>query len=247
MQSNLFLACLFLPAISLAVASRTEWCDRDLSHTFHNEKGTLSLSWDFSNNGSTTYIIVQFDLPGRAYIGIGWGGGMVNTDMNVGWVTDSGDVFISDYYSTAHAPPSEDTALGGINNVIPICGGRFGDRTWLRFARELETGDKLDKDLSTSGTQKIVWAWNAVYSPGELNYHLDNHSFAEIDFDAEDGVPANQFGDEETGLAARQLLNSQRWGTLITLQTQVYSASILTAFGASILLIPSPVERKFAQ
>jgi len=65
----------------------------------------------------------------------------------------------------------------------------------------------------------VIFAWLDGTS-GEIAYHGDNHNHVQIDFSQPDGIPVSLFGDEESGLAARQLVNAGGNGVLITFQSE---------------------------
>jgi len=192
-------------------------CAQPLPNTFRNEKGALSLSWGIVDR---TAIEIQFALPGSAFIGLGFGGSMTQTDMVIGWVFANGSFAVGDYWSLKRQKPQDDVSQGGTNNIFPVCGARVANQTVIRFRRLLVTGDKFDTPISAAGPTDLVYAWRDG-QPGQIAFHSDNHNHLQVDFSLPDGVPQNTFGQEEVGLGARQMVNTCTFGTLITLQTGI--------------------------
>lgn len=212
-----FLCCSLSPAAAAVVRkSSKDACGGDLANSFYNEKGNLSFSWTLLSDEE---VVLQWSLPGEAFIGLGFGIGMAQADMILGWVDDEGNAFINDYWSTQHATPQLDTSLGGTDDITLICGYRFGNRTTLRFQRKLATGDQYDTVLNITDAN-VIYAWRDG-QPGSLGYHGDNHNHVQIDLSASDGIPLNSFGEQESGLSARQMVASCSVGSLISLQTEV--------------------------
>ncbi len=57
-------------------------------------------------------------------------------------------------------------------------------------------------------------------NPGDLQFHGDNHNHIQIDLTSINGIPNNEFGLEETGWSARQMIYNGSVGVLITIQSQ---------------------------
>jgi hypothetical protein len=197
---------------------KTEFnCALPLPNSFRNEKGGLTLNWGMVDSRTME---IEYVLPGSAFIGIGFGISMTQTDMVLGWVYSNGSFAVSDYYSLKRQRPSDDVSLGGKNDITPVCGMRVANQTVIRFRRLLNTGDKFDVPIAPSGPNDMVYAW-LDGTPGAVAFHGDNHNHIQVDFSQRDGVPKNTFGEEEVGLTARQLVNTCTFGTLVTLQTGV--------------------------
>ena len=156
---------------------------------------------------------------------------MYEADIVSGWVEESGAVKILDYYSEQEGKPSEDTVLGGTNDVVVIGGSRItkkiarGNTTdslagmELTFQRKLSTGDKYDNDISLTEPNDMIYAW-ANSDKNGLIYHGDNHNHIFIDFSKPNGIPDTAFGKEESGELSREIVRSSYYGTLSTIQSQ---------------------------
>lgn len=140
--------------------------------------------------------------------------------MVAGWVLDNGTAAINDYYSMKHEHPHLDTTLaGGVDNVKLVSGSRTGNVTTLRFTRALNTGDKWDTVLDPTTVVDMVYA-NMDGPPG-ITFHFDRHNHVRVDLSRSDGVPQTTFGQEEVGMASRELVNTATFATLVTLQSEV--------------------------
>lgn len=119
---------------------------------------------------------VQFTIKAQfnSFVGIGFGNGMQNTDMNILQITSASQYNLTDSYSTGHSAPKTDFSLGGTNDLQNITyqdgGNGYGV---VSYSRLLNTGDKYDKILS-GGSNPLIVAWGN----GLLNYHKSNYIFS---------------------------------------------------------------------
>jgi hypothetical protein len=200
----------------------------DVKGTFLNEKGSFAMSWCYPSDSE---IQITFSLTGNAYIGLGFGGSMYEADIVSGWVEESGNVVIKDYYSEQEGKPQEDTTLGGTNDVTVVGGSRITKRvavgnetqtiaaTELIFRRKLVTNDKYDRAISLTEPNDMIYAWANSDSNG-IMYHGDNHNHIFVDFSKPNGIPDNAFGKEESGELSRELVRASYYATLSTIQSQ---------------------------
>eukprot|EP00039_Didymoeca_costata_P030359 m.29179 g.29179 ORF g.29179 m.29179 type:complete len:351 (-) comp8072_c0_seq1:45-1097(-) len=204
---RVFVACAALAAISAV----------PLKNSFQNEKGNLKLSWEITG----AEIEMEVLLNGSTYVAVGLGIGMAQSDMMIGYVSSDGSCFAGDYWSTGHQEPKMDTTLGGTDDVtVETCSYKAGSGTTLRWKRKLNTGDKYDVVIPSSGPVNLIYAWSSSAKPGQICYHGDNHNHITLDFSKSDGLPSGVTGAEETGKAARILVNQASVGTLVTMQTE---------------------------
>ena len=84
---------------------------------------------------------------------------MANADMIFGFVEASGSVKAVDAWSTGiFGPHPPDTEQGGKDSILSFAGARSDNRVLFEFSRALDTGDKFDKVIPTTGSFKIIWA-----------------------------------------------------------------------------------------
>lgn len=204
-------------AVAGVVAAGTSCSNNDnIVGTFKNEKGNFALSWCYP---SADEVQLTLTLAGTTFIAVGFGGSMYDADMVAGWVDGSGKAVIGDYYSSEEAEPKTDESLGGSNDIKIISGSKTETSTTLVFSRKLVTGDKYDRDISTTEPMDMIYAWSNN-GEGKITYHDDNHNHVFIDFSKADGIPATLFGFEESGGLSRTLVRDQYYGTLSTMQTE---------------------------
>jgi hypothetical protein len=93
---------------------------------------------------------MQVTVTGQdsAWVGIGYGLGMIGTDMNIVEFTSDGSYTLTDAYSSAEAPPTSDANQGGKNDLTGATYTRNGSSPQVVFQRKLNTGDSKDKVLS---------------------------------------------------------------------------------------------------
>jgi len=199
-----------------ALLSKDPSCGPALDSSFLSEKGAFRLSWSLVNNN--TAVVMEMSAKAEGYLAIGFGFAMPKSDMIIGWVDNNGNVQLRDRFAVEHTEPAEDTDLGGTNDVQVVCGMRNNGVTTIRFKRLLNTSDPYDMVLPPKGPIDVIYAFKTDM-PGVLIHHgLDNHNHIVIDLSQRDGRPDTEFGDEEHGLSARQMLRRTLCGTLITLQ-----------------------------
>jgi hypothetical protein len=213
------------------------------SGTFTSEKGGLRMAWNITlqqgetarparnfdrargtnvgTRGTTMKLELEFTLDSQAYIALGFGLGMLNSDMIIGWVGTDGLAHARDAWSRGHEAPVDDVALGGSDDVHVVGGSVIGTATTLRVTRLLDTNDTYDAVIPASGPVSIIYAWGRDGTArGNVSFHGDNHNMAQIDFSRADGVPLTPVGEEEEGVGARHLVAQTTVGTLSTIQTE---------------------------
>lgn len=224
MAMGRFSLCVFLGVCWLSVAPPTASAaalpvDAPLPNTWYNENLQMHLSW--AVDAASEVLTLEVSAIGSAFVGVGFGGSMNSTDMVIGWVFANGTAGAGDFYSFGHEHPKLDTTLpGGHDDVTLVSGSRVGNTTTYRVTRKLDTGDKWDTVLSTTAPTDIIYA-SQDGDPGAIQFHFDRHNHARVDLSKPNGVPDTQFGQEEVGLASRQLVNRATYGTLVTLQSEV--------------------------
>nr|XP_045616431.1 uncharacterized protein LOC123769364 [Procambarus clarkii] len=102
-------------------------------------------------------IIFDIQVATNGYVGLGFSpnGGMKGADIVLGWVDDSGKVFLHDRHATGYAVPvideSQDvTLLGGYQNDT---------HTVLRFSRPWTTCDTLSDLQLSDDTVRVIWSY----------------------------------------------------------------------------------------
>jgi len=121
--------------------------------------GDYEIRWASDDN--YLYVGISAKTTGWIAVGIEPSSKMKDADMVFGFVED-GETTISDAFSTgAYGPHSPDTELGGTDDILEFSGKEEGGFTTIEFKRELNTGDKYDKEFS-NGANRIIWAYGST-------------------------------------------------------------------------------------
>jgi hypothetical protein len=93
---------------------------------------------------------MQVTVTGQdsTWVGIGYGWGMMGTDMNIVEFTSNGSYTLTDAYSVDEVSPNSDANQGGKNDLTGATYTRNGSSPQVVFQRKLNTGDSKDKVLS---------------------------------------------------------------------------------------------------
>jgi len=122
------------------------------------DKGNYRLLWEFDND--KLYMAIVAKTTGWVAIGFDPGVAMANADMIFGLVGEQGNVQAIDAWSTGmFGPHPPDVNQGGNSDILSFAGSRTGDTVTFEFSRLLNTGDKFDKVIPTSGNFKVIWAY----------------------------------------------------------------------------------------
>jgi len=123
------------------------------------DNGNYKLLWEFE--GNKVFMAIVAKTPGWVAVGFNPSTVMANADMVFGLVGDQGTTAqVSDEWSSGiFGPHSPDVSQGGKSDILSFAGKRTGDTVVFEFSRLLNTGDKFDKVIPTSGKFKIIWAY----------------------------------------------------------------------------------------
>jgi outer membrane protein assembly factor BamB len=134
----------------------------EYTHQQTYSAGEVELQW--KNDDSYIYLAIKAKTTGWASVAIQPGSSMMNADMMMGFVKD-GKAEVFDQFSTGtFGPHSDDTALGGSNDIIEFGGKEENGYTILEFKRALKTSDKYDQTL-VKGKNGIIWAYGSADNP----------------------------------------------------------------------------------
>ena len=122
------------------------------------DNGNFQLSWEFE--GDKIFMAIIAKTPGWVAIGFNPSTVMANADMVFGLVAGDGRAQALDEWSSGiFGPHTPDVDRGGRSDIISYAGTRKGDTVIFEFSRLLNTGDKFDKVIPTSGKFKVIWAY----------------------------------------------------------------------------------------
>ncbi|MFW3146937.1 MAG: DOMON domain-containing protein, partial [Thermoplasmatota archaeon] len=144
------------------IISQGEYRD---SATFDFEN--FKVSWTIE--GEDLRMAISARTTGWVSIGFDPEDVMKDSDVILGWV-EGGVVHIIDAYSMEqYGPHPPDTHLGGTTDILAYNGTEKDGSTTIEFVRRLITGDEYDKDIPTSGTLEIMWAYGEHDDFGETH------------------------------------------------------------------------------
>ena len=128
---------------------------QDYAHSFDADKG-MKVSWTVDGDK----LHVQLSAPTEGWVGIGFDPeeDMMGANIIIGAVKD-GKVRIEDHYGDRKRGHSPDDKLGGKNDVLDPQGTEEGGVTTISFALPLTAGDKADKAIDVSKTNRIIVAF----------------------------------------------------------------------------------------
>jgi hypothetical protein len=118
--------------------------------------GEMEISW--RNDQEYLYLALNGSTNGWLAIGfepLEW---MKNADIIMACVQAGKAVALDEYCTGNYGPHTEDTMLGGTNDIAEFAGRKEAGRTVFELKRKLDTGDKFDKAFSPSQAISIIWA-----------------------------------------------------------------------------------------
>ncbi len=83
---------------------------------------------------------------------------------------------VTDSFSTGFKRPSEDTTLGGSDDIKNVQYKQENGKYTLTYDRAFDTGDKYDKQVTLDTSMETSFAWGS----GGLNYHGHNYKIEHI-------------------------------------------------------------------
>ncbi len=122
------------------------------------DKGNFKLSWEFE--GDKVFMAIIAKTPGWISVGFNPSSFMSNSDLVLAVVKDNQDIKVYDEWSSGmFGPHVQDTEKQGTFDILSYAGSRSADMVIFEFSRLLDTKDKYDKVIITSGKFKIMWAY----------------------------------------------------------------------------------------
>lgn len=126
---------------------------------------------------NSTHLFVGLVAPTTGWVAFGVnvpGGRMINADVKMASVTQSGEVTIFDKYVVQYAAPPADLELGGEDDISAANGSNDGSQTIVEMIYPMATGDDYDYDLVINQTYDFLLAW--ALSPSQGVQHIQRHS-----------------------------------------------------------------------
>ncbi|KAL5500620.1 hypothetical protein EMCRGX_G012211 [Ephydatia muelleri] len=130
------------------------------------------LQWTFDDVRKTITFNVVVHTTGWVGFGLSPNGGMVGSDVVIGWVSGDGKTYFHDRYAFAMATPPIDPS----QDWILLSGSESNGYTNLTFTRKWITCDSNDRDIKPD-TARVVFSWGAA-DPADTSlsgqYHGSN-------------------------------------------------------------------------
>ena len=145
------------------------WNDDFVEKTYLDENHKFRLYWTNEANGKIQ-IGIEAESTGWVALGISPNGGMINSDIMIGWIDDDGTVHLEDRHTDSDGKDNG-PVLDTNDDLELISGEQVNGITRIRFRRRKCTGDS-DHDLPIlKGTTRIIYAWK----DGLIQYHGVNN------------------------------------------------------------------------
>ena len=128
-----------------------------------------------------TDLYVGIDSPGTGWIGIAFGPkgqGMDGINMIVGYVDNTGELFLIDEVGVGWMH-QEDTTLGGTDDILAKAGSESNGRTYVEFIVPLNSGDKLDHHFELDTMYGFFVAYQAS-TDDFASYHTARSSLLDV-------------------------------------------------------------------
>ena len=99
--------------------------------------------------------------PGTGYVALGFDPEvqMQGANMIIGFMQE-GELYIRDDYGTQTTEHTQDTDLGGLDNILASAGSEWPDQTVIEFIIPLDSGDAYDKPLVAGNTYPILVSYH---------------------------------------------------------------------------------------
>ncbi|OHE55777.1 MAG: hypothetical protein A3K61_06635 [Thaumarchaeota archaeon RBG_16_49_8] len=118
----------------------------------------MAVYWD--QDGTNLHVALVSKGTGWVAIGFGpKGTAMDGANIIIGYVSDSGNLTISDEIGTGFEHYS-DTAKGGSSNLLSAAGSHNGGGTTIEFVTPLNSGDVNDQAFQAGGSYGFILAYN---------------------------------------------------------------------------------------
>eukprot|EP00455_Lapot_gusevi_P053492 TRINITY_DN834_c0_g1_i3.p1 TRINITY_DN834_c0_g1~~TRINITY_DN834_c0_g1_i3.p1 ORF type:complete len:1190 (-),score=250.86 TRINITY_DN834_c0_g1_i3:81-3254(-) len=169
-------------------------------------KGNFKMTWSFAPAHENTFIDFTFTLPGTGYSALGFGHGMTNVPMVLGWpASGNTPASVSPYFSFRTDVPTPLSQLlpNDKSSILSwdVKTSADGKRVTVSFRRSLQATSRYDAQI-VRGNMDFVYAWS-VGQPGSLDFHGKNYDKFSIDLATCEGekVPSRTIVWGAIGLA----------------------------------------------
>ncbi len=110
------------------------------------------------------YLYINVSAPTTGWVAVGFDptNQMADANVIIGYVDDSGDVFIRDDFGISPTSHASDESLGGTDNIMDHYGIEEAGTTMLHFRIPLDSGDMYDKVLVPGNNYNVILAYGSA-------------------------------------------------------------------------------------
>ena len=155
----LFIVTAVLPTSSAVNSTQIDGIIADGEYQYNLSFDNGNFKIYFTTDKDVIYFGISAKTSGWVSIGIEPTSRMKDADIIAGWVNEDGNFQVKDYFSIGEfGPHSEDSDLGGTDDILEYAATEEGKVTTVEFKRYLSTNDTYDKPISSDKNIKIIWA-----------------------------------------------------------------------------------------
>ena len=110
------------------------------------------------------YLYINISAPTTGWVAVGFDptNQMANANIIIGYVDNSGDVFIRDDFGTSPTSHTSDESLGGTDDIDDHYGMEDAGMTMLHFKIPLDSDDMYDKLLVPGNSYNVILAYGSA-------------------------------------------------------------------------------------
>ena len=137
---------------------------------------SYDISTEYSIKAKLTDDLIAFEVEFSkfGYVGLCFGNTMTNTDMILVQLNEDDTFSVLDTWSTRHRRPTEDTKIGGTNDIKKPKLLKKAGLSIITFERKINTEDQYDSVIELSKSNEISLAW---LPENAISYHDQNLKF----------------------------------------------------------------------
>eukprot|EP01125_Pyxidicula_operculata_P003240 TRINITY_DN1373_c0_g1_i2.p1 TRINITY_DN1373_c0_g1~~TRINITY_DN1373_c0_g1_i2.p1 ORF type:complete len:947 (+),score=217.37 TRINITY_DN1373_c0_g1_i2:202-2841(+) len=148
----------------------------DLDVVWYNDDETFGIGWRFNGSDNIDFIV---RAATKGWVGVGFSDTpqMINSDMNVFWISE-GKSTVVELWNSYERNPTQDVELGGSNDDIRLSSIEFKtidgkEYEEIRFSRLKVVNDTYDIDFEERKPTYLLWALGdkVGYNDGSFDRH----------------------------------------------------------------------------
>jgi hypothetical protein len=142
-------------------------------------KSATFRDWELEWRVEGENLAVRISYPGTGWVALGFEPSrmMQDADIVIGYVSDDGEVTMTDQYGTGTTAHQLDSELGGSDDLTQVQGSEAEGRTTLSFVKPLDSGDEYDKALTPGEQYQVIVARGPDGQDDMTSYHAGRGGF----------------------------------------------------------------------